>query len=125
MLSLRFPKVWIGLGWLLVAGVSFGSLLPAPNFDIVDNDKLVHFSSYFLLTIWFCGLYGKRRNYIVIAAVLIGLGALLDLLQGATSTRHFDIYDILANTIGVLLGFVLALVLIGGWCQTVERWLTE
>jgi VanZ family protein len=85
----------------------------------------VHFSSYFLLTIWFCGLYDKRRNYIVIAAVLIGLGALLDLLQGATSTRHFDIYDILANTIGVLLGFVLALVLVGGWCQTVERWLTE
>jgi VanZ family protein len=113
------------MGWLLVLGVCVGSLLPAPVVHVLSHDKITHFVSYFVLTVWFCGLYGKARHYIAIAAVLIALGAALDLLQGTTATRQFDIYDVLANAGGVLLGALLAVVFIGGWCRQAERWLVR
>ena len=126
MLSLQFPKLWLGLGWLLVIAVFVGSLLPLPAYPIeaLASDKLVHFCSYLILTIWFGGLYGKPRNYVAIAAIMIAFGAALDLLQGLSSTRQFDMLDILANTAGAFVGFVALWLLLGGWCRAVERWIT-
>ena len=127
MLELRFPWLWIGVGALLVAGVCVGSLLPAQALTIaLDlNDKYVHFASYFLLTVWFSGLYARAGYYALIAAVVIALGAFLDVLQGATATRHFDLLDILANVLGALVGFMLSWSLLGGWCDRIERWIVR
>lgn len=123
MLDLRFPWLWMGFGWLLVAGVCFGSLLPASNVEFVLNDKLIHFVSYFVLTVWFSGLYSKLAWYILITAIVIALGAALDVAQSATATRYFDFFDVLANAGGALFGFVLSVFLLGGWCARVERWI--
>jgi hypothetical protein len=125
VLPLRFLKIWVGLGWMLLGLVCLGSLLPASTVRMLDNDKLSHFGSYFVLMVWFAGLYGKPRNYIAIAAILVTLGAGLDLLQGLTATRHFEALDVLANSAGVLVGLIAALVLLGGWCRTVERWIGD
>jgi VanZ family protein len=125
MLDLRFPWLWIGVGALLVAGVCVGSLLPAQDLGDALNDKYLHFASYFLLTVWFSGLYSRVGFYALIAAVVIGLGAFLDVLQGATATRHFDLLDILANALGALVGFGLSWLLLGGWCVRIERWIVR
>ena len=125
MLALRFPKLWLGLGWVLLALVCLGSLLPASAVSTLENDKLAHFGSYLILSLWFGGLYGKPRHYIAIAAILIAFGAVLDLLQGLTATRHFDAADILANSAGVLLGFLVSVAALGGWCRVVERWIAR
>jgi VanZ family protein len=125
MLDLRFPWLWIGVGALLVAGVCVGSLLPAQDLGDALNDKYLHFASYFLLTVWFSGLYSRVGFYALIAAVVIGLGAFLDVLQGATATRHFDLLDILANALGALVGFGLSWSLLGGWCVRIERWIVR
>jgi glycopeptide antibiotics resistance protein len=55
------------------------------------------------------------------------LGFVLDLLQLTTKTRSFELYDVLANGCGILAGLMLAVLLIGGWCQRVERlwWATS
>ena len=115
----------MGVGWLLVAAVCLGSLLPVPARDIAAllNDKFVHFVSYFVLTVWFSGLYSKKAYYVLIAAVVIALGAALDIAQGTTATRQFDLLDILANAIGALVGFTLAFFVVGGWCARLERWI--
>jgi VanZ family protein len=126
VLRLRFLKVWVGLGWTLLGLVCLGSLLPASALRMLDNnDKLAHFGSYFVLMVWFAGLYGKPRHYLAIAAILISLGAGLDLLQGLTATRHFEGLDVLANSAGVCVGLIAALVVLGGWCRTVERWFED
>jgi VanZ family protein len=52
---------------------------------------------------------------------LFALGVALDLLQGLTRTRSFDLYDLAANLIGVLVGCALAFVVVGGWCQRIEQ----
>ena len=53
--------------------------------------------------------------------MLLALGISLDLLQHLTETRSFDWYDIAMNCAGVVVGFVLSLLLLGGWCQRVEQ----
>jgi VanZ family protein len=122
LLTLRFPKFWSVFGWLLVVTVIVGSLIPGPLIaQAVDiSDKLQHAGAYFLLMVWFAGFY-RRALYPVIAAVLMGLGIGLDLLQGLTETRSFDWHDIAMNSVGVVLGFAASLFLLGGWCQRVEQ----
>jgi VanZ family protein len=121
VLPLRYPWLWMALGWLLVAGVVIGSLSPG---DVVRtfplHDKLLHAGSYFLLMVWFAGLY-RRSRHIGIALVLLLLGTALDIAQGVTATRHFDVRDIAANATGILLGLVLSYWLLEGWCQWLER----
>jgi VanZ family protein len=121
LLPLRFPKVWSVLGWLLVLGVIVGSLMPGRAMpDVSLNDKLQHASVYLLLMVWFAGFYA-RRFYLAIAIVLCALGIGLDLLQGLTATRSFELYDIMADLVGIGIGFGLAVAFLGGWCQRVEQ----
>lgn len=122
MLPLRYPAFWAALGWLLVAGVATGSLLPGPLVAEVMhyNDKLMHAGSYFVLMVWFGGLY-PRKKHLRIAVALLGLGIALDLLQSLTETRSLDPYDIVANAGGLLLGLSLSMPLLEGWCQRLER----
>lgn len=121
MLPLRYPWLWLTFGWLLVAGVCVGSLVPgttAPSFLLPD--KLVHAGSYFLLMTWFSGVY-ERKRHVLLALILVALGFALDLLQNNVSTRSFSMADVLANGAGILVGFVLARFALAGWCQRLER----
>lgn len=123
MLPLVYPRFWKAVGWLLVACVVAGSLLPGPavaDLTFSLNDKALHSGAYCLLMVWFSGLY-RRAFYLRIAAVLLTLGAGLDSLQSFTSTRFLDWGDIVANAAGVALGLALAFFVVGGWCERIER----
>jgi VanZ family protein len=124
VLPLRYPYVWLSLGWLLVIGVVVGSLLPGPIINEITppiNDKVEHFSAYFVLMIWFAGLY-PRAKHLRLAGALLFLGTALDVLQGtATRTRTFDLLDIAADAVGIAVALALAFWLLEGWCQRLER----
>lgn len=124
MLQFRYPWLWVGLGWALVLGVCAGSLVPGTMLRAMSiSDKLLHAGSYFVLMVWFAGLY-RRSFHGLIALVLFALGAALDGMQGMTTTRSFDPRDIAANATGVLAGLVLSTWLLEGWVQRLERrWL--
>ena len=121
MLPLRYPWLWWSLGWLLVLGVVFGSLLPRvwmPDFS--SSDKLMHAGSYFVLMVWFSGLY-RRERHVVVALLLLVLGFVLDLSQSASPYRSFDWRDVAANAGGILVGLLLSRFVLEGWCRRVER----
>lgn len=123
MLPLRFPWVWALLGWTLVALVCVGSLLPGESVPSIGvSDKLLHSGTYFVLMIWFAGLY-PRSKHVWIAFGLIALGAILDVLQGMTPSRQLDPLDIASNAAGVLAALALSFWLLEGWCQRIEGWL--
>lgn len=123
MVRLRFPWLWMTLGWALVAAVCVGSLVPGQMLAAVTfSDKLQHAGSYFVLMVWFAGMYEKRRQ-VRIAIVLAVLGFGLDALQLTTATRVFDLADVAANVAGIALGLGLSLSALAGWCQRVERYL--
>jgi len=121
MLPLRYPIAWALSGWGLVVFVAVGSVIPgAVITGFSSADKIVHMLSYFLLMIWFSGLYSRQRH-VVIALILVTFGGLLEFLQAVLPYRFFDPLDLLANTVGVALGLLLSFTLLAGWCQRIER----
>jgi VanZ family protein len=121
LLPLRYPKIWVGLGALLLLGVITGSLVPAQVIEEIKlGDKLEHMGSYFVLMFWFGGMWPRSRQ-VWVAVGLCLLGVVLDLLQGLTPTRTLDPADMAANGLGVVFALALTLSLLTGWCQRVER----
>lgn len=70
------------------------------------GDKIGHILSYATVMWWFVQLYPKSR-YFLIGGLLIGMGLALEFVQGLTPYRHFDYMDSLANTTGVVIGWLL------------------
>ena len=121
MVRLRYRWIWLLLGWALVLLVTSASLTPGVELPRVSfADKLAHAGAYFLLMIWFAGLYARGRH-VFVAAGLLALGATLEVIQGQLPYRMFDPLDMLANASGVAIGFGLSFWLLAGWCQRIER----
>jgi VanZ family protein len=121
MLPLRYPWLWMLLGWTLIAGVIYGSLAPAGVMRALPvTDDIMHASSYGLLMTWFAGLYSRNR-YVWIALVVLALGLALEIVQSQLSYRSFDPFDLLSNAIGVSVGFILSFWVFAGWCQRLEK----
>jgi len=104
---LKFKKTWQGLGWVMVAVVVWLSLTPqpppAPAFLVWD--KAQHFVAYGGLMAWYAMSFACHWRW---PAFLIGLGVGMEILQGLGGVRTFDLLDMVANTLGVCLGLVLA-----------------
>lgn len=105
---LKYFRLWLVVGVLLIIGVNFWSLtsslwLPMPG----HTDKLYHIVSYALLMFWWLQLFTSRLVRVVIAIVFIGMGVGLEFLQSFHPMRYLDFKDMLANSIGVMITFVL------------------
>jgi VanZ family protein len=73
------------------------------------NDKTLHFTAYAVLA--FIPVFGaKLRRGVPLAASTILLGVALEFAQRLVPSRSFEVADMVANTLGVSAGMVLALV---------------
>jgi VanZ family protein len=121
MLPLRLPKAWLVSGVLLILVVCFGSLMPGNLIPIPYRwDKINHLGGYLGLMLWFCGMY-PRSKYPMVAAGLLLLGISLEVLQRWGGHRTFELLDIAANSMGLIIGWWLAIVVFGGWCLKLEQ----
>jgi len=122
MLPLRFPRLWLSVGWLAIALAIVVCLAPTDRLPKPPNlsDKSEHFLCYLLLSCWFAGIYPRAR-YWIIAIGLGVMGVLIEIAQGAMGWgRQADAYDVLANCTGVIAGLLLCWWWLGGWAQRVE-----
>ena len=122
MWPLRHPWYWLLPGWVLVAAVIAASVFPGiaiAALNISGADKLAHAASYCLLMVWFAGLYAPRHHGVV-ALWLLALGLALEVVQWSLPYRLFEPADLLANAAGVIVGLVLSISLLAGWCQRLE-----
>ena len=111
-MKLRPRPLWLALGWAFVATIVWLSVTASPpKVDIEQGDKLGHLASYATLMFWFSQLYLERRTRIIYAAGFIAMGIGLEFVQGALGYRSYDVFDMYANTAGVLLGWGAALIL--------------
>ena len=109
-LKLRF--LWIATGYMLVALVLFLSLTSNPidtGMRFPYEDKLYHAFAYFTLMFWFSQIYHDSSQRKMIAVMLIFMGIMLEYLQSFDPKRTAEFGDMVANTSGVVLGFLLAL----------------
>ena len=122
MLPLRFPRLWLSVGWLAIGLAIVVCLMPSERLPKPPNlsDKSEHFLCYLLLSCWFAGIYPRAR-YWIIGIGLSVMGVLIEIAQGSMGLgRQADAYDVLANCTGVLAGLLLCWLWLGGWAQRVE-----
>jgi len=109
-LKLRF--LWLTIGYALVMLVVYLSITSSPvdlEIGFPYEDKLFHILAYFTLMAWFAQIYHDRFQRNMIAIVFVFMGVTLEYIQAYDPSRYFEYADMLANTIGVALGFVVAL----------------
>lgn len=105
----RYRTLWLLIGWLWIVAIwslSLSSDLPSVDLGVSFTDKILHAGSYGLLMAWFLQLYHRRDSRITCMIAFIGMGILLEYLQGMTDYRSLEFEDMLANTAGVLLAWL-------------------
>lgn len=97
---------------VLFAIVMYVSLLPKeelPEAPIIQADKFIHFSMYFLLSvITFKGFFNKnlKKSILFACGIAFLYGIIVEVLQySLTTTRMFDVFDIFANGIGTIFAY--------------------
>ena len=110
--ELRYRKLWLIIGYMLIVLVIFLSLTSAPvdiDTDLPYQDKLFHFLAYFSLTLWFIQIYHVRQHVVWGAIFFLCLGAMMEYLQGFDANRYSEMADMLANSLGVMAGVGLSM----------------
>jgi VanZ family protein len=107
---LRFRTLWLAIGWSMVAVVVWLSLTPVPpklgiDFDWID--KVEHVIAYFVLMGCFVQIYHATNSRLFFAVGFIVMGIGIEILQGLGGVRYFEYGDMVANTSGVLLGWLI------------------
>lgn len=119
------PALWCALGAAMVLAVTGATLLPArelPPPPFSGFDKIEHFAAYAAMSAYAGMLFARRRAQAIAAAALIALGIGLEFAQATlTQSRSGDVVDALANSLGALLGLLLAATPVSGWLQRVDR----
>ena len=59
---------------------------------------------------WFCLVYRSPHTRLVYAIGFIAMGIGIEYIQRWTGYRSFEVYDMVADALGVLLGWAAALV---------------
>jgi hypothetical protein len=118
-------RAWLAVGWFGVGLVVFLSLTPTPpQVDLgAYTDKWEHLTAYAVLMWWFCQLQLFLSGRAQIGVGLIALGIALEFAQRVTGLRMFEVSDMVAGTLGVTLGWLLAPPRTPSLLGLCQRWL--
>jgi VanZ family protein len=106
---MKIADIWRIAGWLGIAAIIALSLMPLQLDLTVDNgDKFGHLASYGLVTLWLAQLYTGLRQRVWLVVGMVALGIALEYAQGATAYRSFEVADMVADALGVVIGWLLA-----------------
>ena len=109
---LQLMKSWLKGKMFLIAIIVTLSLIllslvkiPAHNLGVSHLDKWQHCFAYFVLSISWLTVFYKKKKKLLIVVCCILLGIIIEILQNKlTSYRTGDYHDVIANSLGVLLG---------------------
>jgi len=120
--ELLYRRWWLAGGFLLLITILILFLMPLSGLVETPpySDKVLHTLAFTLLMLWFSGLVNARHYRWLFMSLLI-YGAVIEMLQSLTGYRMMELADLLADTIGLLLGWTLAHAYLGNWCADLEK----
>ena len=109
---LKHMRAWLKGKIFLIAIIVTLSLIllslvkiPAHNLGVSHLDKWQHCFAYFVLSISWLTVFNKKKKKLLTVVCCILLGIIIEILQNKlTSYRTGDYHDVIANSLGVLLG---------------------
>ena len=104
---LRDKSIYIAI--LLTLAITYLSLanLKGKVISLSNIDKLYHALAYFSLTVVWLLVFIRKEKKKVVIILCIAFGVLMEFLQSnLTDYRSFEYLDMLANTVGVLIGLL-------------------
>ena len=106
-LGLRYTRVWKSLAWGMLLTVATLTLIPTPlqiRVPFLSWDKAQHSIAYAALMWTFLQAWegSHIRRW---AILLLASGVGLEILQGMMGVRFMEYTDMLANSLGVILGY--------------------
>jgi VanZ family protein len=113
--------LFLWITWLIT--ISFLLLMPGENIpnsgiDIPHLDKYLHFIMFAVLSFLFLLQKVKRkqkvtiREKIAVCLVIVCFGLIVEIIQECfILDRHFDWWDVVANTLGTIAGVLLLLLI--------------
>jgi len=122
--ELHWWRFWFAVGCLWVGTVTVMSLIALHgNWGYTHSDKVLHMTAYASSMGWFMQLYPRHRQRFFLAVLLVAQGIGIEFLQGLTDYRSFDYWDMVANTLGVGLAWLLGFGFLSRILLYLEAWL--
>lgn len=118
---LHHHRIWSAIGWGFVLLVVYLSLMRAPTEIAPKVFDIGHVVAYAWLMLWFAQLHRPTGVRLIVGAFLCALGAAIEFAQGLTGYRTFDYADMVMNTLGVIIGLLLARTPLQHALEAVER----
>jgi len=123
---LKFKPAWLLVGYLMIAFVVQQTLTPSPaTAGMQLSDKFLHIVGYFGLMGWFMQVYRQPGAKIIWGVFFISMGIGLEFLQGLGGIRHFEVNDMLANSLGVSIAWLLSYTRFSSGLYRLERLLSS
>lgn len=105
---LKLKFLWLSIGYLMILFVIYFSLTSHPvTIDVEFSDKFLHAVGYFGLMSWFIQIYHTKKMRYLLVALFVAMGIGLEFLQDLGGIRYFEVRDMLANSTGILLAWLL------------------
>ncbi len=129
MLPLRHARRWQIASLILLILVLAVALMPAVWFwddrfkalSWFENvDKWLHGITFLVLSLWFAGMYNKSAYWRIGLGLLL-FGLTIEACQRMVSYRMADWLDVAADAAGIIVGLVIGIAGIGGWCMRAEE----
>ncbi len=104
--NLKYKNLWVFIGYGLIAIVVYQTLTANPVSAGIDiSDKLLHTVGYFVLMGWFVQIYHNKQQKFYWALFFVAMGISMEFLQDLGGVRFYEVNDMLANGLGVLLAW--------------------
>src|SRR3990172_8715762 len=103
MLTRPWILFWRGTLCVLIVGITYVALTPHPPIVLSENDKINHALAFYALALSLDFSFPGRGYDLIKALPLLAYALSIEAVQYAMPPRHFELLDVLADTLGLAL----------------------